>query len=100
MNPDGKYRTLVGSYESAQLQGPSSLCFDANRNLYFTDSGGLGETGLHNPRGSVFTISNSEGGPMLKPIALNCLAYPCGVAVSADGRFIYVCEQAQNRIIR
>ena len=37
---------------------------------------------------------------MLKPISLNNLAGPAGIALSPDGRFIYVCEMMTNRVLR
>jgi sugar lactone lactonase YvrE len=37
---------------------------------------------------------------MLKPLALNCLAYPTGLALSQDESMIYVCEMSTNRLLR
>lgn len=36
----------------------------------------------------------------LRPIVYECLAHPCGVALSPDGNCIYTCEMARNRILR
>jgi sugar lactone lactonase YvrE len=71
-----------------------------NGNIFFTDSGPFGDTGLHNPTGSLFTISNSPSGQILKPICLGNLAYPAGLAVTGDGQFIYVAETCMNRVLR
>jgi len=98
--PSGKQSVVVRVYEDKAFKGPNSLAFDNADNLYFTDSGALGETGLHAPRGSLYYISNGIGGQMLRPLALECLAHPCGVAVSPDGRAVYVAEMMLNRVLR
>ncbi len=71
------------------LQGPSSLAFDAEGALYFTDSGPLGESTLQSPNGSCYVISGPPGGQILRPLARDCLAHPCGVAVASSGA-VYV----------
>ena len=48
----------------------------------------MGETGLHSPTGSVFTIANSPSGQILRPISLNNLAYPSGIAVTRVRKFM------------
>jgi sugar lactone lactonase YvrE len=78
---------------------------DSRGGLYFTDSGAFGETGLHNPAGSLFHISQGRGhshshSRTLKPIALETLASPWGLAISPDDRFIYVAECMANRVLR
>jgi hypothetical protein len=52
--------------------------------LYFTDSGPFGDTGLHRPHGSIFSIVNSPSGQILKPISLENLAYPSGLAMNHE----------------
>jgi len=91
---DGEQDIVVGEYEDRPLKGPNSVIISNDGTILFTDSGPIGETGLHNPVGSLFSIRND----MLIPISLGNLAYPTGVA--AYGNFIYVCEQSQNRILR
>jgi len=99
-NPDEKHQMVVRVYEDKPFKGPHSLCFDRQGTMYFTDAGPLGETGLHNPSGSLFCITGGQSGQMLKPVALEWLAYPSGVAVSPDDRCVYVCEQMVNRVVR
>ena len=48
--------------------------------LLFTDSGPFGETSLQNPKGSLFEIDLDT--LYMNPLALNCLAYPTGLALS------------------
>lgn len=80
---------VVAVYEDKPLKGPHSIIY-ANSSIYFSDSGPLGETGLHSPTGSLFSISSSPSGQILKPISLGNLANPTGIAVSPDGSFMYV----------
>jgi hypothetical protein len=66
--------------------------------LFFTDSGPLGETSIENPSGSVFAIDLSVS--MLKPVIYNKLAYPSGLALSAEENVLYVAETYANRVLR
>jgi sugar lactone lactonase YvrE len=96
---DGQQELMVGVYEDKPFKGPSSVVISSSQ-IYFTDSGPLGETGLHSPSGNVFVIIDSPSGQILKPIALGTLAYPSAIAVSNNGKFVYVAEMMTNRIIR
>jgi sugar lactone lactonase YvrE len=95
---DPSLQVLVGEYEGRQFAGPNSLCFDKEGTLFFTDSGPMGDTSLARPKGSVFCVKLDD--QLLKPLALECLAYPSGIAVSDDGCLIYVAETMANRILR
>ena len=64
--------------------------------MFFTDPGPEGDTGLHNPLGSVFVLT----GRILRPIALRCLAYPTGIALSPTESALFVAEAAANRVLR
>lgn len=87
---DNQQELVVGVYEDKPLRGPHSIACASNGDVFFTDSGPFGETGLQCPEGSLFVISNTPSGQMLKPISLNNLAGPSGMAISPDGRFMYV----------
>ncbi|KAJ4460042.1 putative Lactonase drp35 [Paratrimastix pyriformis] len=89
---------LIRDYEGRSFKGPHSCCFDRLGSLYFTDSGPVGETGLRDPRGSVFCVS--PDGQLLQPLMLDTLACPTGIALSPDDSTLYVCELMQNRILR
>ena len=93
-----EFDILVGDYEGKPFCGPNSLAFDGDGNLFFTDSGPMGETSLVSPKGSVFCVEVAD--QLLKPLALECLAHPSGVAVSPDGKIVYVAETMNNRILR
>ena len=90
---------LIKSYEGQPFLGPNSLAFNENSNsLYFTDSGPLGETSLINPKGSVFVADVEQG--TIKPLILRCLAHPAGIAISPDGKQVYIAETYRNRILK
>lgn len=79
---------VVGVYEDKPLKGPNTIITDQRGNLYFTDSGPFGETGLNNPYGSLYAIVNSTAGQILKPLSFENLAYPSGLALSPNGKFM------------
>ena len=100
---NGQQEVIVGTYEDKPLRGPHSIVQDSSSGaVYFTDSGPLGETGLHCAKGSLFMITSGAGGgsQMLKPISLENLAYPSGVALSPCGKYVYVAEMMNNRVLR
>ena len=95
----GEVTDIVKDYEGKPLLGPNCLALNENNNyLYFTDSGPLGETSIANPIGNIFAADLEL--LVLKPIALRCLAYPSGIAITNDGKNIYVSETNLNRVLR
>lgn len=96
---DMQQHTVVGVYEDKPMLGPNSICISSSGQIFFTDSGPFGETGLHNPAGSVYTIASSPTGQILKPLALGYLANPSAIAVGIDGS-LFVAEQMKNRVLR
>jgi len=89
---------FVREYEGKQFLGPNSMIFDDQSNVYFTDSGPMGESTLSNPKGSVFCVDGPQ--QLLRPLAYECLAHPCGVGLSRDNQTLYVAETMANRVIR
>lgn len=85
---DGTQDMVVGVYEDKPLKGPNTIVNDNRGNLYFTDSGPFGETGLNNLSGSLYAIVNSTAGQILKPLSFENLAYPSGLALSPNGKFM------------
>ncbi|CAD7972129.1 unnamed protein product [Amoebophrya sp. A120] len=97
--PRQEIEPYVKEYEAQQLLGPNSVCLGQQSGLlYFTDSGPLGETSVQNPKGSVFAINPAT--QLLIPLAYNCLAYPSGIALTADEKVLYVAETSMNRVLR
>lgn len=95
---DGQLSEFVKEYEAKQFKGPSAVLLDSLGNMFFADSGPLGETTLHSPKGSVFLIA--ADGQLLQPLVLEALAHPCALALSLDERCVYVAEMMQNRLLR
>lgn len=62
----------------------------------------MGCSSLDSPKGSLFLISPDAFGnqPLLRPISLETLAFPAGLALSPNEKFIYVAEMLQNRVLR
>eukprot|EP00828_Plagiopyla_frontata_P012879 TRINITY_DN17458_c0_g1_i4.p1 TRINITY_DN17458_c0_g1~~TRINITY_DN17458_c0_g1_i4.p1 ORF type:complete len:261 (+),score=34.94 TRINITY_DN17458_c0_g1_i4:48-830(+) len=90
---------LTKDFESNKFLGPNSIIYSAKqRYLYFTDSGPFCDTSVENKKGSVFAIELDN--QIIRPLALNCLAYPCGLALAQEDKILYVCETCENRILR
>ena len=91
---------FVSVYEDKPLKGPSAIAFDKAGNIFFTDSGPFGETGINSPAGSLFSITSGVSTRILKPIVLEKLAGPSDVAVSPVNNFVYITEMMANRVLR
>ena len=94
---DGQLSEFVKEYEAKPFKGPSAMLLDSAGNMFFTDSGPLGETTLQSPKGSVFLIS--ADGQLLQPLLLEALAHPCALALGLDERVIFVAEKMQVRYL-
>jgi len=82
---------MVKEYEGQPLLGPNTLVISKSLNcLFFTDSGPFSETSIQNVKGSVYMIDLED--QIIRPLALNCLAYPSGLSLSNDEKFLFVCE--------
>lgn len=79
---------LARDFEGEPMKGPRALTFAADGTLFFTDSGGLGDTGLSRPEGSAFCVPAGQSGQLLLPVGLSHLAAPWGVAVSPAGHTV------------
>lgn len=98
---DRAQEVVVREYEDKPLKGPSALAVAKDGRIFFTDSGPLGTTGLHSPRGSLFVITaEAQGRQLLRPVAHESLAHPCGIALSPNEKFVYVAEMLANRVVR
>lgn len=90
---------VIKDFDGAPLLGPNSMILSEKNNcLFFTDSGPMGQTSLDNPKGSVFAIDLSVS--MLKPILVNKLAHPSGIAINQEENILYVAETYKNRVLR
>ena len=93
VSPAGEIRVIVDRYQGKTLNGPNDLVFDSQGNLYFTDPHG---SSAENPVGCVYRVS-SDG-------KITCLAeglaFPNGLALSRDEKYLFVADTRKNRILR
>ena len=93
ISPDGKMRVIVDCFQGKKFNGPNDLVFDSRGNLFFTDPHG---SSAENPFGPVYRLS-SDG-------EITCLAsglaFPNGVVLSRDEKFLFVADTRKNRILR
>jgi len=94
IRPEGTCEIYADSCAGKKFNRPNDLAFDAAGNLYFTDPN---QYDRQNPDGVVYRVAagSQEG----TPVAAD-LAFPNGLAFSADGKFLYICESAFERVLR
>ena len=78
---------------SERFKGVNDLVFDAAGNLYFTDQG---QTGLHDPTGRLYRLRPNGQLDLL----LANVPSPNGVAVSPDGKLLYLAVTRGNCVWR
>lgn len=88
-----KLDTIVSTYEGKALNGLNDLVFDQKGGLYFTEP--MGSSATH-PKGRVFYLPAGKKEPIL--FSEN-IAYPNGIAVSADGLRVYISEFDKNQVL-
>lgn len=89
----GERKTIADTFEGEPLRALNDLVFDAAGGLYVTEPD---RSNVTDPSGRVFYLP--PGGEELELFA-DHLAYPNGIAVSADGQRVYIAEFDKNRII-
>jgi hypothetical protein len=107
---DGRVTTVAGTRRqagaldgvgtAAQFSSPTGLALDSNGILYVADTGNHRIRAM-GPDGTVVTVAgNGQAGWVDDPLsaAKAQLSSPSGVAVSADGRELYVTDTANNCI--
>merc|ERR1711907_127256 len=98
LSEEDELSEFVHEYEGKTFLGPNTMIFDNKNNVYFTDSGPLGESTLSHPMGSVYVVDGPQ--QLLRPLAHECLAHPSGLALSPDQQAVYVAETMANRVLR
>jgi gluconolactonase len=78
---------------SERFRGVNDLIFDNEGNLYFTDQG---QSGLHDPTGRLYRLRRNGQLDLL----LNNAPSPNGVALSPDGRVLYLAMTRGNCVWR
>jgi gluconolactonase len=95
VNPETGERTVLHTeYNTAQFRGLNDLVFDSEGGYYFTEP--YGSSAL-NKSGNVYYVAPEEDS--LPQLFQSGIAYPNGVAVSADGQRVYISEFAENRVL-
>lgn len=89
----GRVTPLLARRNSERFKGVNDLVFDAAGNLYFTDQG---QTGLHDPTGRLYRLARDGRLDLL----LDNIPSPNGVALSPDGRVLYLAVTRGNCVWR
>jgi len=89
----GQVEVLLGHRNSEGFKGLNDLTFDAQGNCYFTDQG---QTGMHDPSGRVYRWRTDGRLDLL----LSNAPSPNGIALDAEGRFLFVAVTRSNAVWR
>lgn len=90
---DGKCTVLADGFEGQKFNRPNDLAFDKFGNLFFTDPKSYGKDLLD---GRIFKLDKNGKVKLLR----DSLAFPNGIAIAKNGKELYVCESAKNRILK
>ena len=93
ISPNGEIRVIVDHYQGIKFNGPNDLIFDSRGNLYFTDPHG---SSAENPFGCVYRFSSDGEMACLA----SGLAFPNGLVLSRDEKYLFVANTRKNRILR
>ncbi|WCM95128.1 SMP-30/gluconolactonase/LRE family protein [Acidovorax sp. NCPPB 2350] len=91
--PSGTVTPFLERRNSERFKGVNDLVFDGEGNLYFTDQG---QSGLHDPSGRLYRLR--PGGQL--DLLLANVPSPNGVALSPDGRVLYLAVTRGNCVWR
>lgn len=89
----GQVSPYLERRNSERFRGLNDLVFDAAGNLYFTDQG---QTGLHDPSGRLYRLQPDGRLDLL----LSNVPSPNGVALSPDGKVLYLAVTRGNCVWR
>jgi gluconolactonase len=87
----GDLRSLASGYRTEPFRGLSDLVFGPDGTLYFSDQG---QSDLRFPTGRLFRWAPGSGPHLL----MDSIASPNGVALSPDGRVLYVAVTRANSV--
>ena len=93
MSSSGQISPWITQFEGKPLNGANDLVFDSKGVLYFSDPW---RSSVENPIGGFYRAFPDGRLDQLD----TGLAFPNGVAVSADDRTVYLAETGHNRILR
>lgn len=93
LSPQGKVSVIADQFEGRPLRSLNDLTIDAKGNVYWTDPEG---SSAQTPVGSVFRVQ-PDG--RVDRVATG-LAFPNGLDVDPDSKFLYVIESQSQKILR
>ncbi|CAN7667303.1 SMP-30/gluconolactonase/LRE family protein [Variovorax sp. LjRoot290] len=89
----GAIEPVLAHRNSESFKGVNDLTFDSDGRLFFTDQG---QTGLHDPTGRVYRLGTDGKLDLL----LSNAPSPNGIAVSEDGKLLFVAVTRCNQVWR
>jgi sugar lactone lactonase YvrE len=93
VTPDGKVSVLCEEFAGKKLNSLNDLTVDRAGNVYWTDPSG---SSRENPVGKVFRLT-PEGAV---DVLADDLAFPNGLDVDPEGKFLYVIESQTAKVLR
>ena len=93
ISPHQSAMIVANSCQNQPFNRPNDLAFSKNGNLYFTDPN---QYDRQHPDGKVYCVSGKDRSVR---IIHDAIAFPNGIAFSKDGKHMFVCESAANRIL-
>ncbi len=93
-NKNGKCDLVADGFNGNKFNRPNDLAFDKKGNLYFTDPKSYDK---NLPDGVVYKI---DGKTKMVSVAYSGLCFPNGIAFSKDGKKLFVCESAKERVLK
>jgi len=91
--PDGSVRTLADAYDGKRFNSPNDLAVDARGRVYVSDPRYTGDEPREMDHESVFRIDPDGGVHQLELPVFK----PNGLAVSPDGRFLFVSDNGPRQ---
>lgn len=93
LSPDGEMTVVAAEWQGVKFRGPNDLVFAPSGDLYFSDPKG---SDSEHPIGNIFLLR--VGGEVER--FAGGFQFPNGVAMSLDGRSLYLAETYPNWILR
>ena len=95
MNTSGEIvRTLVDKFDGKSLDGPNDLIMDSKGGIYFSDPQFTADAEKNQPGRTVYY--RSPQGKLTRLLEPNSFAMPNGVALSPDGKTLYINNTYDN----
>ena len=93
LDAEGKVlEVVVNQYNGKPLRAPNDLTLDAYGGFYFSDPG---DSSIENPIGTVYYVNPKH---QIQQV-ITGLAFGNGVAITPDGKHLYISESHKNRIL-